>query len=237
MTPTHKHSHVSRALVAALIGVIAVPTAMTGLFQSIDDDGVNAVPVQDLRYKALHDAGRVRAVRRDYWRAVGIYNELVRLGVEGLAAPDVNDVDSIEYYLTPSNFEGNEAEEVLHGSAPEEATVSEARAQYNVLLERYQDLIDGYINVGYCPGTLKQYHLAGFYELCTQLLDEHLAKQQVNLVDRSAYLRGFQPVGYAPLRNLRNRLENLQQSLQYEGGTSVRPKTYDGTRRPRLPAR
>lgn len=231
---THPQWHASRVALAALIGVVAIPTAMTGLFQSIDDDGINTVPVVDMRQNALNDAARVRAVRRNYWRAVDVYNELVRLGYTNLVPPRIYDTESIHYYLDPENFAGMDgAQEVVFSSAPVEgsdeyvAMISDAEAEYNALPERYRDLLDGYIATSRCPGSLRQYHLAGFYDLCTRLLDEHLAQRQPNLFDRSAYLRGFQPVGFAPLRNLRNRLQSLQESLLFENGTSVRPRTHD----------
>jgi|TARA_Y100000310_G_scaffold175693_1_gene175785 hypothetical protein len=234
---TQNTAHVSRALVAALIGVIAIPTAITGLFQSIDDDGINTVPVIDLRHRALNDASRVRYVRRNYWRAVGIYNELVRLGVEDLSPPDINDNDSINYYLDPENFAAVEGfGATVHAAAPlgegdgYVSSISEAQREYNNLAERYRDLLDGYMTTRFCPGTLRQYHLAGFYELCNTLLDEHIAGLQPSLLERSSYLRGFNSVGFAPLRTLRNRLEVLEESLIYEGGTSVRPRTHSGFR-------
>jgi hypothetical protein len=237
MTKKTKNStHVSRVLVAALIGAVAIPTAMTGLFQSIDDEGINAVPVIDLHQRAINDRSRVRYVRRSYWRAVGIYNELNRLGIEDLSPPDINDIDSINYYLDPSNFVAIEsASEVVHGAAPYGgsgylSSVSDAKREYNNLSERYRDLLDGYITTGFCPGTLRQYHLAGFYNLCVTLLDEHIAAVQPSLLDRSSYLRGFQSLGFAPLRNLRHRLKVLEESLIYEGGTSVRPRTHSGFR-------
>lgn len=237
---TKHHVHVSRALVAAIIGVIAIPTTMTGLFQSIDDDGINAVPLIDLHQRAINDRSRVRHMRRNYWRAVGVYNELHRLGVEGIVPPDVNDVDSVNYYLDPENFAEVEGlTDVVHAAAPTEAgdgyisSVSTAKAQYRALSERYRDLLDGYITTGFCPETLRYYHLAGFYDLCTALLDEHIAEVSPSLLNRSVYLRGFQSVGFAPLRNLRNRLEVLEESLLYEGGTSTRPRTHSGYR-PRL---
>lgn len=236
-----KHTaHVSRALVAAMIGVIAIPTAMTGLFQSIDDDGVNAVPIVNLHQKAIHDRTRVRSARRNYWRAVGVYNELHRLGVEGIVPPDVNDSDSVHYYLNPDNFSHVDGlTDSIHAAAPTTvgdgyiSSVSSAKAQYRALSERYRDLLDGYITTGFCPTSLRNYHLTGFYDLCTTLLDEHIVEVSPSLLNRSVYLRGFQSVGFAPLRNLRNRLEVLEESLLYEGGTSTRPRTHSGYR-PRL---
>lgn len=236
---TPSHAHVSRALIAALIGVVAIPTAMTGLFQSVDDDGINVVPVMDLRQSALEDASRVRYIRRNYWRAVDIYNELVRIGAEDLVPPSIYDLDSINYYLDPKNFSGVDgADDIVHAAAPIEegdgeiVILSDAEAEYNALPEMYRDLLDGYMTTSRCPGSLRQFHLAGFYDLCKRLLDERAATNVNNLLQRSAYLRGFQPVGYAPLRNLRNRLENLQESLIFDDGTSVRPRWHsvDGFR-------
>ncbi|MCA9370559.1 MAG: hypothetical protein KC680_01200 [Candidatus Peregrinibacteria bacterium] len=236
--------NIRNVLVAVLIGVIAVPTAMTGLFQSIDDDGINSITSTiDLRQKALNDAGRVRYLRRNYWRAVDVYNELVRLGYENLIPPEINEVDSIEYYLDPENF--TEADlDTVHASAPEEidagylVAVSEAQHEYNMLPPRWRDLIDGSVDSQFCAPTLSKYTVQGqedtdLHDLCVRLLDERLAAISPNLFQRSAYLRGFNPVGYAPLRNLRNRLKVLEESLMYEDGTSIRPKTHSGNR-PRL---
>ena len=233
-TPT---AHASRVLLATLIGVIAIPAATTGLFRSIDDDGVNVVPGYDLRFNAYNDRAEIRSWRRKYWRAVGIYNELNRLGVEDIVAPEINNTDSINYYLNPENFSAVEGMDTIHAAAPEEGgylqSVSDAQRDYRNLSERYRDLLDGYVTTGICPVKLQQYHLAGFYDLCVALLREHNEAVAPNLLDRSAYLRGFQSLGYAPLRNLRNRLEVLEESLIYEGGTSVRPRTHSG-HRPRL---
>ncbi len=231
---THRRHHTA-VLVAALVSILAVPTTMTGLFQSIDDDGYNAVPVEDMRVQALQDASRVRQLRRDFWRAVEVYKELVRMGNENLVPPTVNDEELIRYYLDPANFADADAQ--AHAAAEEEtdvvATISDAKVQYNALLPRYQYLLDGYISAGYCPRSLAQYHLTGFYDLCTSLLDEHIAVTDTGILERGAFLRGYQSVGYAPLRSLRNRLENLQESLMYQDGTSIHPRSVQGNTRPR----
>ncbi len=239
---TKNTTHVSRALVAALIGVIAIPTAMTGLFQSIDDDGINSVPLIDLHQRAINDRSRVRYIRRNYWRAVGVYNELKRLGVEDIVPPDINDTDSVNYYLNPENFaaiedySGN-----VHAAAPLEvgdgyiATISQAQARYRSLAEPDRDLLDGLIATGRCPDFLQDtyIYIEGLQDLCLTLLDEHVAQVSPSLLNRSVYLRGYNSLGFAPLRNLRNRLKVLEESLLYEGGTSVRPRTHSGYR-PRL---
>ena len=231
------HGH--RIALAVLVGVIAVPTAMTGLFQSIDDDGINSVPVIDLRHRAARDADRVRQLRRDYWQAVDIYNELNRLGIDNPGPPDINNQESIEYYLTPDNFVGTEVSDMLHASAEEEEApalqpITQAEREYSALPEIYRDLMDGYLTTSRCPGTLRQFHLAGFYDLCLRLLDERTEATAPRLNYLFKKLDGFHSLGVAPLRNLGKRLESLQDSLLYEGGTSVRPKTHDGSGRPRL---
>lgn len=240
-------AHISRVLAAVLVGVIAVPTAMTGLFQSIDDDGINVnTQTIDLRSKAINDAGRVRFMRRNYWRAVDIYNELVRLGYDNLIPPDINDVRSIEYYLTPENFTEAEVVDVIHASAPEEegvdagylVAISQTQHEFNMLPSRWQDLVEGSVDSSFCAPTLSNYTVHGhedidLYDLCVSMLDEHIANTQPNLFQRSAYLRGFNSVGFAPLRNLKNRLKVLEESLLFEGGTSTRPRNHDGYR-PRL---
>jgi hypothetical protein len=229
-------AHVSRVLVAALIGVVAIPTAMTGLFQSIDDDGRNVVPLIDLHNKAINHRSEVRRIRRNYWRAVGVYKELIRRGVEDIMPPDINDTDSVKYYLNPENFAAIEGtDDVLHASPSVEGyrTISAAQVEYRRKSERYRDLLDGYITTGFCPGSLRQYHLTGFFELCNALLEEHIAAVSPSLINRSVYLRGFQSVGFAPLRTLRNRLKVLEESLLYSsaGRYSVRPLRHSG--RPR----
>lgn len=238
---SHPHAHVHRALVAALIGVVAVPTAMTGLFQSIDDDGINAVPVMDLRFKAKNDRTRVRQLRRSYWQAVDIYNETVRLGVDNIGPPDIADRASIDYYLDPENFSAYDEMGAVHSAAADRAAApgrpSEARKKYRALAEQYRDLLDGYITAGYCPKKLTEFHIAGMYELCSELLAERKAVISPKINFQQKAIDGFHSVGVAPIRNLQNRLRNLQESLLYEGGTSVRPKYHQRPSRPRFDRR
>ncbi len=231
---TAHRGHITQLFAALLVGVIAVPTAMTGLFQSIDSNDINA-DFNDVNFiqKAVEDRARVRQVRRDYWRAVDIYNELRRIGIDGIYPPDINDSESVNYYLDSSNFVGEEIfiDEELFGAAPS-MEMSEAWAQYHELPEQYRDLLDGYISTRRCPGTLRQYHLAGFYELCQSLLDETIAATMPQVVERSAYLRGFNPVGQSPVSTLRRRLMMMEESLNVGGG--IRPQGEVGQRRPRL---
>lgn len=223
-------TNISQVFAALLVGVIAVPAATTGLLQSL---GVSEITHSMVTQQAVEDRGRVRQTRRNYWRAVDIYNELRRIGIDGIYPPDINNLDSIEFYLDPSNFLASdlEVDEVVFGAAPE--MISDAQAEYDALPERYRDLLDGYMLTKRCPGSLRQYHLSGFYTLCQQLLDETIEATMPMVLQRSAYLRGFNSVGFSPIRTLKNRLIMMEESLGIEG-TAIRPQGTVGQRRPRL---
>ena len=235
MKHIHKHkSHIMRALVAVIVSAVAVPTAMTGLFPRSVDVGAD---VPQLRQLAQNDAGRVRYVRRNYWLAVDTYNELQRFGYENLLPPDINDIDSIEFYLNLENFDGS-LEEALHGAAPEEERIdadylvemSELHHTYSMLPEMWRDLLDGYIGTQMCAPTLSKYTVRGYeeldlYDMCVRLLDERLAAIQPDLFGRSSYLRGLRSIGVAPINKLQQRLESLENQLKP-------PRTHTGRPRP-----
>lgn len=229
------HKHVSRVLVAVLVGLIAVPTVMTGWFGAVQDD---RNLMQIIQQTAVSDAGRVRYIRRNYWRAVDVYNELVSIGREGLIPPDINNIASIEYYLDPENYA--EEQENVHASAPDAPegeteylrAISDAQHTYNMLPEFLRDRLDGYINTRFCAPTLSTYRVRSsedlnLYTLCVRLLDERIADLAPRVLQRGTYLRGYYPVGFSQARSLKHRLENLQQSLLHDDGTSVRPSTYE----------
>ena len=231
----------SRAFAALLVGALAVPATMTGLFRSVDDEGVKIEQSTDLHEAAWNDAARIRANRRGYWLAVEMYNELTRLGYKDLVFPDINDTESIAYYLDKKNFLKEDAD-ATHAAAPEatvEPTAPEASpapdpfVEYDALPEIYQDLLDGYVDTGRCPPSLRQFHQKGFYDLCTRLLDARINALRSNLAERSANLRGLGSAGLFPVWTMKERLLQLENSLLYEGGTSVRPRTYEGSR-PRI---
>lgn len=227
---TETKAPISQVFAALLVGVIAVPTAMTGLFQSMDMiSSSTAVPGISIYKTAIQDAARVRQLRRDYWRAIDIYRELDRMGID-VSPPDINDEEAIEYFLNAANFvvSDEEAEEALHGAAPSSAT-----DDYNALSERYRDLLDGYISTGRCPGTLRQYHLANFYELCVDLLDEHIAATMPTVLERSVYFRGVSGAETPPIQTLRHRLMMMEESLNVKGA-SIRPQGTPGQSRPRI---
>lgn len=226
------------AFLAVMIGVLSVPVATTALFQSIDNDTApaNTMSVTDLRQDALEDAVRVRTMRRRYWRAVEIYNEMVRGGMTNLVAPDINDPISVDWYL---RYAAGEELPALptRAAAPEEASVSMENGElvFELLPERDQDLIEGYVNTGRCSVTLKTHEPAygeAFYELCLAILDARIAVQNKTVVDRAAQLRSLQRVQHNQMDVLRQRLRVLEESLTVDGA-AVRPRTHDG--RPRLP--
>ena len=240
MTRKHKKNlSTTRVLVAVLVGVAAVPATMTGLFRSIDDDGTQVEQSVDLRDTAINDISRVRAARRGYWAAVEMYNELTRLGYTNLTFPNINDAESIGFYLNKKNFvKGETTDEAPLAAAPEEAVdapeeLPTAQEELNALPEIYRRLLEGYVDTGRCPGSLRQYHIAGFYNLCVRLLDEHIDAIRSNLAERSAYLRGIGTLGVPSAWTMKERLIRLEESLLYENGTSVHPRTYEGSR-PRI---
>ncbi len=239
MTRNHKQNvSTVRLLVAVLVGVAAVPATMTGLFRSIDDEGVKVEQSEDLHSKASNDVARLRAARRGYWLAVEMYNELTRLGYTNLTFPNINDMASIRFYLNRENYvHGETTDKASLAAASEEVDAVEeaptAREEYKALPEIYQDLLDGYVDTGRCPPSLRQFHEKGFYELCHRLLDEHIDAIRSNLAERSAYLRGIGRLDVPFAWTMKERLINLEESLLFENGTSIHPRTYKGSR-PRL---
>ena len=223
---TANSAHISQVFAALLIGVIAVPTAMTGLFQSVD----SVISPEDAIYQsALQDRVRVRQVRREYWQAVDVYNTLKNAGVKGLQLPNINEPQSIAVLLDAEQSlkEGGNFGEPVFGAAPTEDTqTTDVWMEYDALLEQYRDLLDGYVNTGRCPDTLKQYHIAGFYDLCIRLLDEAIATSTSTILQRGEYMRDVTPV-----YTLRQRLRMLEESLN---GASIRPLGTPGQYRPRL---
>ena len=227
---TANTAHISQLFAALLIGVIAVPTAMTGLFQSMD----STVSPEDAIYQsALQDRVRVRQVRREYWRAVEIYNKLRSAGVEGIYLPKINDPESIQALLDSENFlTDDDLGEPVFSAAPQSDTrTKDTWLEYDALLEQHRDLLDGYMSTRRCPDALKQYHVAGFYDLCIRLLDETIATSTSTVLQRGAYMRDFIPAQQNPAHTLRQRLEMLEESLR---GASVRPQGTSGQHRPRL---
>ncbi len=233
-------THLAHVLVAALIGMVALPATMTGLFRSIDDDGKQREQSVDLRSAAINDISRVRTARRDYWDAVLQWNALTRIGIQGLIQPNINDAASIAFYLDPENIAAAKAGDTSHSAAEEEVlsdderAVAEARELYEALSKKYRNLVDGYIDSQNCPASLLTFHRAGLRELCTVLLAERMALHRPNIASRSEELRRKSAGGNAPVRTLKDRLKQMEESLRYEGGTSVRPLMHSGGRpRPR----
>lgn len=216
---------------ALLVGVVSMPAASMALFQSTDDDGVNLPVTIDLHKRAWENRDKVRSIRRNYWRAVEIYRYLDAQGVENLYPPDVNDIESVNMYLNPEIFEQYNVD-VFHPSAGEPGSFSDAKLRYKQLSERWQDQLDGFITSGRCPESIRRHPVSGFYDLCVDLLDDHIAGTRQDLRLRSAYLRGYHSLGYSNMRNLRRRLEYLEESLNVDGAY-VRPRTHSGNR-PRL---
>jgi len=203
----------------ALALALAMSPAVAGFHASIVQKTVSG---GGLKQSAIEDMPRVREVRRSYWRAVNVYKRLLQEGAENIAPPEMNDTASIEFYL---NLENGGS---LKSAAPEDIPeISDARAQYNALLETDRELIDGYVAMGLCPRMLQRNQSAGIYEICVALLAERKANSRPQ-VDLSVLERqSIRSLNGTPLQTLRLRLEQLDKSLSA-------PRTHKLIGRPRL---
>jgi len=202
-------------VVAAIVaGFFAVPLTTTALVRSQDDTGIHLESVVNITEKALEHRVERRAQDRRYWRAMNVYREFLRQGETNLVRPDINDTSTVDPYLS-----GNI---LLQGAAPVDVTAVTAEEgdnvfeQYDMLLERERDLLDGYVQMGYCPQSLQRLFRNGFYEFCI----EYLTAMKATLVRagdgrRPAAIPGYsQPGRSAAHQTLRERLQSLGDSLK-----------------------
>lgn len=211
-----------RAMLALLVGLASLPAAVAVIFVPIGADLTRTVPNLQMGQQVIKDAARVRQVRQDYWRAVDVYKRLRQEGTTNLAAPELNDPASIEFYLNLEN--GG----TIKGAAPEEQKLSDAQVKYNALLEKDQTLVDGYVTLGFCPKNLNvKGNRAVLYDICTALLAERKASDRPQ-VSSSVLERQSMRIGPdgSPIQTLRDRLHALQNVLGAD-------RTYEGSQRPR----
>lgn len=207
-------------LAIALLTLVAIAPVAASLHASVMQKTVNGGVT--MKEQAIQDTSRVRQARRDFWRAVDVYRRLLQEGATNLAPPEINDTESIEFYLSLENGGS------LKGAAPESIPViSDTRVRYNALSEWERDRLDAYVAMGFCPLKLKEYFIEGYYDLCTELVAERKdnARPQVDLsvVERQS----MRTINGSPIQTLRMRLKLLDQSLSA-------PRTYKGTARPRI---
>lgn len=149
-----------------LVLIAAVPLARTqAIFRSQDQDGRVSENLGDLRQAVHSDAARVHLQRRAYDAAVERCAELIKRG-EDVVCPDFNNPASFNTYVVP---------EATHPSAPSTAQTDTLDNHAKILLRRYT-------KAGFCPQSLHDFYLAGFYELCRSL---------VGVGVTSDYIRGF----------------------------------------------
>ncbi len=207
------HRPIATALcMGFLVGITTVPLTTTlAVFRSIDDEGKNIFPAEDIRESVLiHHSTQWSAKRRLYSRAVEIYRDLVRKGVQGIDPPDINDIDTIMRYLDEELFEQYVAgleEERLHGAAP---MLSEMIDQlpYQEQLRLY-----GFAQSGRCDQSLRLSYIAGFYELCMRLVEEGLGHRPVKgLREETKEFRGLLFHKTAPQQTLKLRLQMIEEA-------------------------
>lgn len=212
-----------RAMLALLVGLSTLPAAVAVFVAPLGATvAQRGVPNLQMGQEVQSDASRVRELRQAYWKAVDVYKRMRLEGAENLAPPELNDPASISYYL---NREGAAA---LRGAAPEDAPVlSDAQLKFNALLEKDQDLINGYVTLGFCPLSLKVSHpKSGFYDICTSLLNERKNNSRPQVSSSVLERQSIRMIDGAPIQTLRDRLNALQDVL---GGA----RTYKGITRPR----
>lgn len=206
---THLH------LVLALgVGMIAAPT-VTALMRSTDDTGLYFEDVQDQQQRAATHKTSRRQTERNYWDAMDVYRELIEYGIEDLIVPDINNPSSLEIYLDEEYVEtlvsGHRSPDPDPDPSDESALAEEA---LEALPEWERDLLQGYKRTGYCPETLKHYHLPGFFQLCEALVEDsdHSTKQPFRY--ERARLRGFVPGRTGENQTLKRRLEIIEEAIQ-----------------------
>jgi hypothetical protein len=108
--------------------------------------------------QALDNYANYRQGMRDYQHAMQICIQLRAQGQQ-ITCPDVNDYDGIHRMLS-----GNYNTSPMHAAAPN------TTLRMSDLTSYQQGLIRWYQRIHSCPDSLKDYYLAGFYDLCFSMI-------------------------------------------------------------------
>jgi hypothetical protein len=161
-----------RLMLALLVGIVAVPITSTALFIRQDIAPQN-VSMEELRRSAFGDRSRLRAQRRLYWHIM----ERMESGKIDIVKPDINDADALQDALK------DPVEEVVEVAPPLETTLTARN-----LVPQDRGLLRRYTRAGFCPVSLKNFRVPGFYELCVLLAgDKVKAEPVVGLLNHNAY--------------------------------------------------
>lgn len=213
-------SHFSRQfLVSATMGFLAVPLLTTAaLIRSQDDEGVLSESVQDIEKRAIGSRTSLRRQERSYWRATDVYRELLRQGITGLIAPDINDPRTIDPYLEGKVVRLEDLEGLREALDDASLKIIE---EYNDYPEWRRDLLDGYLQMGFCPQSLQRlFRGEGFYEFCLKYVTAR-SSQRLRSVKRQSAIRGYSSLQRFSPYSLRERLQRLGDSLK---GGALRPE-------------
>ena len=147
-----------RAIAASLIVVMSTPLVMNILatIQRNGDFGGTVGDISNMESRIPNRAGAIksramqRKQQREYWEAMKEYQYRIRDGEEGLVPPDVNDYQSILFYLREDQISVQPKEDV-HGSANDGEVSS---LQVEELGEKERHLLRRYQRANNCPITL-----------------------------------------------------------------------------------
>jgi hypothetical protein len=210
----HPYSH-HRLVLAILVGIVAVPITSTALFirQDIQPQDVSA---EELRQSAIGDRSRLRAQRRLYWQVI----ERMESGTVDIDKPDINDTDSLMDAM-------KDPVEEVHEAAP--APVSSLIT--NQLNTQDRGLLRRYSRAGFCPVSLQNFRIPGFYQLCVSLVGSAVkAKPVTGLLNHNANLyRMLRPsapnIGRFKLRMQMMQEANDRSNRRSSGVLPGRPST------------
>jgi len=220
-----------RAIAASLIVVMSAPLAMN-ILATIQRNGDLEGTVGDIsnmesripnRAGAIKNRAMQRKQQREYWEAMKLYQYRIRDGEEGLTPPEVNDYQSILFYLRNEQIPAQPKEEV-HGSAEEKGVSS---LQVEDLGEKERHLLRRYQRANNCPSTLANYGLAGFFELCKSVTKNPTTQSRRGLLNPWQWVNRDKKSA-APTMKLRMEMLNqaLDRSNRKENTSPGRPTPY-----------
>jgi len=194
-TPTMPMQRTLSAVFAFVLSAsVAVPLSTYAIFRSQDERGFLYENVPSQTERARQNRAALQLRRRQYHQAIELYRELRKRGEEGLVKPDINEPETVEFYLkgaTPAVGVPAVTEET---PKPSTLQMSDLSLEDKQLLRRYE-------RAGTCPESLRKY-IPGFYELCRSLVGEKLHEKP-----RTGILNDL-----ARLKSLRNILPNTLES-------------------------
>ncbi|HCI04333.1 MAG: hypothetical protein QF755_04680 [Candidatus Peribacteraceae bacterium] len=220
-----------RVIAASMIVVMSAPLAMN-ILATIQRNGEFGGTVGDIsnmdsripnRAGAIKNRAMQRRQQREYWEAMKKYQYRIRDGEEGLTPPEINNYQSILFYLRDERVPVQPKEEV-HGSAGEEGVSS---LQIEELGEKERHLLRRYQRANNCPDTLVNYGLAGFYDLCKSVTKNPTTESRRGLLNPRQWMNRDKK-SYVPTMKLRMQMleQAKDRSNRKENTSPGRPTPY-----------